>query len=494
MASFLKSIKTELHEENPDLSAVGPRSNSTSTKEKQKAIHVLQNTSACEVKKFLNGGVFPNSVHSYQNTTDICKSICGEPSAFSVPESFDSVVCGVSKEHTASETTIKGDTETSVNSSMHYEPLSRDSHQDSHDDPRNHKLDMSTSCTLRKSRPSKNAIKDSSDVFVHLNNSGHDSRGYSDKIPELETHMPPRNWATEPCPILPKDKCMPCYVQIPDQHGVSRTYANFTITKEFKDATRTFHSLKRHRDFSANGSLLSSWTRTWHVADDLTQNSLDLEYLCFAHKLKQILKKGDSQPSVSTSSSPEELRAQISVEAFPSTEISESPIPHLPPRSRSPILVTVVHSDTRQQSWHRRGHSSSNLVGSSSFWKERCGHSRIPSSERNLTVPFHLNKLKYSTLKEARNDISLILNEYAEFNKVMIQSNQVLQDKGLSVASEEAVSHETCHLFPRQSASYKDVIADLCATLHVKLKGVLREACKTPFRFYLVETEDKSFF
>lgn len=35
MASLLKSIETELHEESPDLSAVGPQSNSTSTQEKQ---------------------------------------------------------------------------------------------------------------------------------------------------------------------------------------------------------------------------------------------------------------------------------------------------------------------------------------------------------------------------------------------------------------------------------------------------------------------------
>lgn len=75
----------------------------------------------------------------------------------------------------------------------------------------------------------------------------------------------------------------------------------------------------------------------------------------------------------------------------------------------------------------------------------------------------------------------------------MMNSNQtVSQDKELNVASAEACPQETCQ--PRQSVSYKDVITDLCATLHIKLKGVMREACKSPFRFYLVETEDKSFF
>lgn len=115
----------------------------------------------------MNGGVFPTCAHSYQNTAHISKSIHEEPSAFFFPESFDSVVCGISKERIASESTNKGNTaktdletqsrepETSVNSSMPYEPLSGDSEQDSHDDSRNLKLDGENPCTLRKNNPSK---------------------------------------------------------------------------------------------------------------------------------------------------------------------------------------------------------------------------------------------------------------------------------------------------------------------------------------------------
>lgn len=505
-SSLLQNVGTELHEERMDLSAIGLHSNSTSTKGEQKTIHMLQDTSKCEEEKPLNDGISPQNAHSSQNTADISKSINEEPSASFVTESVNSV-CGVYKEHIVSENpnmghktkadseTLSRNTEISVNASMCYGPLSEDTDQDSLD-CRNCKLDSENLCTLRGCHANqKDAVKDSNDSFTGLNISDNNTWVYSNKISELETHIPCRSWDTELCPIS-TNKCMPRYVQIPDSHGIPRTYANFTISKESRDTTRTLHSLKRHRNFTANCGLLSSWTSTWHVADDLTQNTLDLEYLRFDHKLKQIVKKVDSQQaSPNTSSFSEESLIQISVRTHPSTQTADASLLRLPAKSRSPILVTVGHSDTRQQSHRRRSHSPSNLDSSSFFWREQCSQSRnLKNSERSHTVPVHLNKLKYnSTLKEGRNDISLILNEYAEFNKVMMNSDQIVsQEKELSVASAEAVSQETCQ--PRQSVSYKDVITDLCATLHIKLKGVMREACKSPFWFYLVETEDKSFF
>lgn len=497
MASLLKNIGTELHEERMDLSAVALQSNPMSAKDEQKTIHLPQDTK-CEVTELLNGD-FSQNAHSCQNIVDFSKS--EEPSASFVPALADSV-CGNYKEHSdpsmghetkADAETLSRDTEISASASMCHGPHSGDSVQDSLD-CKNCKFDTEN---LRGNHASqKDAVKDSCDSFTSLNNSD-DTWACSSKISALETHIPPRNQETEPRPVSPNTKCMPRYIQIPDSHGVPKTYANFTITKEFKDTTRRLHSLKRHRNLSANCDLLSSWTSTWHVADDLTQNTLDLEYLRFDHKLKQIIKKGDSQQSSpSNTIFPKESQMQFSVGTLPSTPTSEASGLHLPRKSRSPILVTVVHSDTRQQSpHHRRGYSHSSLDSAAAFWKEKCSQSRnLKNSERSQTVPFHLNKLKYnSTFKESRNDISLILNEYAEFNKVMMNSNQILsQEKEVNAASAEAVSQETCQ--PRQSVSYRDVITDLCATLHVKLKGVMREACKSPFWFYLVETEDKSFF
>ncbi|XP_024436393.2 protein TASOR 2 isoform X2 [Desmodus rotundus] len=511
MASLLKNSETEaeLHEKNMDLSCVGSKSNTMSPKGKHN-IHMLQDTSTCKTKDLLNGRLSPMYLYadSYQSTAVTSENVSKEPSAFFVSKSCAPLVCGVSKEqmenkssgdHVRAEEdseTLGRDMDISVNSDIHYEPLSGDSDQDSLGDCRNFKSDMEGSYTLQCSHNKKEgASKDGYDSFLSPNNSDNEDRGYSNRVPGLETSIPPRNWSVG---LKKENKCVPCYVQIRDLHGIPRTYANFTITKELKDTKRTLHSLRRHSNFTAKHGLVSSWTNTWQAADDLTQNTLDLEYLRFGQKLKQIIKSGNSKHSAfSTNIFLKEPPLQIAAGAFPLPKTTESSVLHPPSRSRSPLVVTIMHSDAREQNQHLRGHMHSDL-DSSSFWEERRDHRRnyLTNSERNQTVSFHLNKLKYnSTLKESRNDISRILNEYAEFNKVMMNSNQVVfRNTGSNVSSEEATSQEMYSSFPRRSTSYEDMITDMCTSLHVKLKSVVKEACKSTFLFYLVETEDKSFF
>lgn len=510
MASLLKNSETEaeLHEKNMDLGCVGSRSNTKSPKGKQN-ICMPQDTSPCKTKDLLNGRLSPVYLYadSYQNISVTSESVSKERPAFFVSKSCAPVVCGVFKEQMENKSSsdpvraeedseaLGGDMDISVNSDIHYEPLSGDSDQDSLGDCRNFKLDMEGSCTLRCSHNKKEgASKDGYDSFLSPNSSDNEDGAYSNQVP-VETSIPPRNWSVG---LKKEDKCVPCYVQIRDLHGIPRTYTNFTITKELKDTKRTLHSLRRHSNFTAKHGLVSSWTNTWQVADDLTQNTLDLEYLRFEQKLKQIVKSGNSQHSAfSTNIFLKEPPLQIAAGPFPLPKTSESSVLHPPSRSRSPLMVTIIHSDAREQNPHLRGHMRSNL-DSSSFWEERHDHKRnhLTNSERNQTVSFHLNKLKYnSTLKESRNDIARILNEYAEFNKVMMNSNQVVfRDKESNVSSEETTSQEMYSSFPRRSSSYEDMITDMCTSLHVKLKSVVKEACKSTFLFYLVETEDKSFF
>ncbi|XP_037366449.2 protein TASOR 2 isoform X4 [Talpa occidentalis] len=501
MATLLKNSETEaeLHEKSVEV-GVDSQSNTVSPKGEQK-IHVLQDMSTYETKDLLSDGLFPVDAGSYQNTAIPCENINDEPSASFVSKSGDTLVFGISKKqtentvadegHRAKEdpTALGGDLDSSVNSDIHYEPLSGNSDEDSFCDCRNPKFDMEDSCTLRCHTKKKDAYN----AFLCLNNGGNEDWGYSNQVPVLEASFAPRSWCIG---LKKEDKCAPHYIQIRDSHGIPRTYANFTITKEFQDTARTLHSLRRHPRLTAKCGLLSSWTNTWQAADDLTQDTLDMEYLRFAHKLKQILKNSDSRHfSSSTNIFPKESPLQITAGTFPLTKIPESPLLLPVSRSRSPLIVTIMPSGTRQQSPHVRGHMHSSL-DSSSFWKERGGHNRnhLTKSERNQSASLHLNKLKYnSTLKESRNDISLILNEYAEFDKVMMNSNQVIfQDKETNVSG-GATSQEMCTSFPH-SASYEDMITDLCTSLHVKLKSVMKEACKSTFLFYLVETEDKSFF
>ncbi|XP_037839241.2 protein TASOR 2 isoform X10 [Chlorocebus sabaeus] len=510
MASLLKNGETEaeLHKEITGLGTAGPQSNTKSSlKGERKAIHTLQDVSTCETKELLNVGVSSLCASPYQNTADTRENLSKEPLASFVSESFDTSVCGISTEHIEIENSGEGlraqagsetlgrDTEVSGNSDMHYELLSGDSDLDLLGDCRNPKCDLEDSCTLRGSytRKKEDVPTDGCESSLNFRNNQGDW-GCSSQVPGMEMSLPPGHWTTR---VKKEEKCVPPYVQIRDLHGILRTYANFSVTKELKDTMRTSHSLRRHPSFTANCDLPSSWTSTWQVADDLTQNTLDLEYLRFAHKLKQTIKNGDSQHSASSASVfPKELPTQMSIGAFPLTTISEASILHPAPRSRSPLLVTVVESDPRPQGQPRRGYTASNLDNSSS-WRERGSHNRdLTNSQRNQTVSFHLNKLKYnSTLKESRNDISLILNEYAEFNKVMKNSNQVIfQDKELNDASGEATAQVMYLPFPGRSISFEDIIIDLCTNLHIKLRSVVKEACKSTFLFYLVETEDKSFF
>ncbi|KAM6216218.1 protein TASOR 2 [Rhynchocyon petersi] len=508
MANLLKSSdKTELHKETIDPGGTDLQSHTRSSKGEQ-TIHVVQDTSACEIKDLSNGEFFPTCADSEQNTADNSENTNEEPSAPYVSKSFDSIVCGVSKEYMEEYKNINDelsageDSETlgrnmaaSVNSGINYEPLSGDSAQDSLGDCRNPKMDVEDPRTLRYShaRKREGATKGGYSSFMSMNNSDNEEWRYSNRVPGLETNIPPRNWSSG---LKKDDKHVPCYIQIRDLHGIPRTYPNFTITKEFKDTRRTLHTLRKHPNITEKCGLISSWTSTWQVADDLTQNTLDLEYLRFAHKLKQLTKNGESQLSTSSTNAFPKEPIQIAVSPFSLTNISESPVLYRAPRSRSPLLVTIMRSDPRQHSQHVRSHMPNNVHSCSSCWKERCSHNRCPFSdfEGNQTVSFHLNKLKYDNMKKSQNDVSLTLNEYPALNKLIMSSNQVVfQDTKLNVPCEEASPPEMYSSFPRRPASYDSMIIDLCTNLHAKLNSVVKDACKSTFLFYLVESEDKSF-
>ncbi|XP_032737546.1 protein TASOR 2 isoform X1 [Lontra canadensis] len=504
MASLLKNSDAEarFHEEATDLGGVDSQSSATSPEDKPDTVHVLQDRAVCETKDVLDAGLFPMCVpvDSYHKT-----AVTGENTV--VPPTCAPLVCGVSEEQTASQGSGEGlraeedsgtvgrDVDVSVNSEIHYEPLSGESDQDSCGGCRNPKSEVESSCPLRCSQTKKeeDTSKDDYDSFPSLNNSDNEEWGYSPPAPGLETGTAPRHWLFG---FKKEDRYVPSYIQIRDLRGIPRTYANFTVTKELTDTTRTLHSLRRHPNFTAKCGLLSSWTNTWQVADDLTQNTLDLEYLRFAHKLKQTVKKRDSQPSASsTSVFAKEAPLQMGAGAFPLTRVPESPALQLASRSRSPLVVTVAHSCAGQQSPRGRGRAPDSWDGSS-LWREGGGPGRKPraDSERNQAASFHLNRLRYNTsFRESRNDISLILSEYAEFNKVVANSGPALfPDRECGGAPGEAAPRGPRAAFP-QAASYEDLVADLCASLHVRLMSVVKAACRSPCLFYLAETEDPSF-
>ncbi|XP_048223967.1 protein TASOR 2 [Perognathus longimembris pacificus] len=497
MAHLLNGETDVLYDRSTGLGAVSLHS-CPCTKGEQKT-HVLQGTLPYEMKEQWDGEGFPVCAGSDQDTANTSDSVDKDSSDSLASESFDPDPCIVSEEqmvrkntsgrhgvNTGSETLVR-DTEMSVNTNRHCEPLSGNLDEDTLDF-RNPKFDKENLGPLRGSRDSKkeDAAKDNYDSFMNLNKRHNEAWGYSNNkdVSRLETSIPPRNWAQG----LKTDKYMTSYVHIPDSQGVLRTYANFTVTREVESERKT--SLKSHPR-SADANLLSSWT--WHAAKDLTQSTLDIEYLRFAHEVKAVAKDRCPRKSALESNSIFWKESSTPVGAFPSTKVSENSVFH--PESRSPLVVTVVQSSSRQQNPPKSKLSPSDVHSSSSVWKEKCLSRNLTNTERNQTVPFHLNRLSCtSTLKDSQNDISLILNEFAEFDKVMIDSSQVFQDGDVSVTSEEATSQRMCPSFPRLPVSYRNLITDFCDNLHVKLKSVTQEASEGPFWFYLVETEDKSFF
>ncbi|EMP39434.1 Putative protein C10orf18 [Chelonia mydas] len=235
---------------------------------------------------------------------------------------------------------------------------------------------------------------------------------------------------------------VPPFVNIKDDQGTVRDYTNFIVTKKHKDKTRPLQSSKRHDHFVERSDLISSLTRTWKVIDDLTQNTLDMECLRFSYKLKQVIKSQKSRLSTSSCIFPKEISAQ------------------------------------------------------DKFISER-NAAKVKSQGRDYGIPLHLSKLKYDDkLKESRGDISVILNEYAEFNRVILNNIHAgNKGRGQRITSEEcAGKRKKCTHFPKRTASYENMISDLCNTLHYRLKSVVKDACKNACMFYLVETEDDPFF
>ncbi|XP_058525502.1 protein TASOR 2 isoform X3 [Ochotona princeps] len=504
MASLLNNeTEAELHEGNTNLGVSSSQSKSTFIKSKQK-ICMLQDRSLSETKELLSGGLFLMYAGPYQKIADTTENISEEPSAFFVPECFNSLVCANSKEQkdrkcTSEEYRAEADSETQgtdmesrVNSDIYFEPLCGDHNQDTVGNCRNPKLDVEDSCSLNgsHSRRKGNAAKDGVDSFMSLNSNANGDWSYSDEIPELETSIPPRNRVTD---SEKEDKWVPRYIQIRDLYGVPRTYPNFTVTKDLNNTSKNLHSPRRQRSSMTYCGLHNIWASTWQVTDDLTQNTLDLEYLRFTHKLKQIVRNEDSQDDYPTFSKGSPTQIMDGTLSF--TQAPEAPLRHPTSRSRSPLLVTIVHSDDGEESQPWRGHSPSHLDSLPLPWEESSYSRNLTSSRRNRTASFHLNKLKHnSMLKESQNDISLILSEYAEFNKVMMNNSHIFHNKDLNDDSGETPSKEIAPSFLRQSVSVEDMITDLCAKLHVKLRSVVKEAYRNAFMFYFVETEDKSFF
>ncbi|XP_048356588.1 protein TASOR 2 [Sphaerodactylus townsendi] len=278
--------------------------------------------------------------------------------------------------------------------------------------------------------------------------------------------------------------------------GPLKGYINFSVTKKHKDKTRTFYSSERGDSFTAELGSVNSLSRIWRVLDDPVQSTLDMECLRFHYKLKQILKKKRPQCSTSVDLS---IAPQVIANTLPLKKVPETPVLNPPPRSRSPLLITIANPGTRRSATHRFPRTSVPSdpldpppLTRDSFSKAVRSKSRGPGRP----TPFHLNKLTYNNkLKDCRGDISVIMDEFAELSKVLKLDDRQASNNGRDPnTTSEDVPAEKSPSLRRRTTSYDHLFDDLCNTLHFRLTKVAKEACKKPYSFYLVETDDDPSF
>ncbi|XP_035196396.1 protein TASOR 2 [Oxyura jamaicensis] len=263
---------------------------------------------------------------------------------------------------------------------------------------------------------------------------------------------------------------VPPYVNITDSRGVSKDYLNFTVTKKSRGRRGDLQPSERRRPCAGQSHLLRSLLGTWRGPEEITQHTLDMERLRFHYKLKQILRRGQAALSTSQSIFPRGCSRQAMSETLPE---QEAPVP-LSPRSRSPLQVTIVPTDPWPGGFGlRRRHGDPSR---SPPW-----HVRSEAASRPRAAPFHLGKLKYENKRqEPPGDIAAILNEFTEFNRLMLSGVETGgEDRGKGPARGEA---------------FGDLVAELCGALRGRLRSVAKGACRRPGMFYLVETGEEPFF
>ncbi|XP_069657618.1 protein TASOR 2 isoform X1 [Haliaeetus albicilla] len=288
---------------------------------------------------------------------------------------------------------------------------------------------------------------------------------------------------------------IPQYVNIRDIQGITKDYRNFVVTKKCQERMGNLQPSKRRRHCAGQPHLLRSLRGTWRGFEEITQHTLDMECLRFHYKLKQILRSGKPPFSTSKSIFPQDFSPQVMSETLP---VREAPVP-LSPRSRSPLQVTILPSDTWLSGlgWHQR---SSWQGDPCTPWQDTLcderSRARSRTTSQGRAAPFHLGKLKYDDkLKDSRGDIAVILDEYAEFNRVMLSRADAGSEGGGPVLAQgEATSEWTCASLPGRMAAFKEMIEDLYSALRFHLRSVAKEACGHASMFYLVETGKDPFF
>lgn len=279
-----------------------------------------------------------------------------------------------------------------------------------------------------------------------------------------------------------------------ERYRMSRTYRNFSVTKDVKETRIAVRGFQRNHGFSEKSDFLSSWTNRCVIRDDVTRSTLDLEYLRFIHNMNQVIKS-------QTRYSP------MSGERLPSRKTQEA-------RCRSPLVITVLCSEQRLGATNQRAGCYKQDEFDASSPKSRFSE-QVPSSRysknhrhrsREQATPFHFNRLSYKSkavekggtsllTSECSQSCSVLLGNNASGNTVKDQSTVPDQERTTSEQEREQVAQkETPTSVTQEPVFLEHIITSLCSNIASRLNSVASEACKTLLAFYICEIESEPYF
>ncbi|KAL2093530.1 hypothetical protein ACEWY4_010842 [Coilia grayii] len=249
-----------------------------------------------------------------------------------------------------------------------------------------------------------------------------------------------------------------------DDGDKQRTYENIPITKpKITMHSRTIQNTCHKGTQKYVEKFLQKWDDLHQTEDDVTQSSMDFEYLVFSEKMTDLLKSSRSkeQQTLNTACKPP-MTIQFSSlnEQDTSEEIGEN----LPVFSDCKIKVT--------------------LPGRKEEREEDSGH-----------MPLRLQRLACKREnEEACSKISAITAECAKSYYMMM--NEICTSK-IAIRTTERIRKEQDSPKPRTSKTDElcgRLKEDLFERLHDNLNSVVRQACKTKYRFFILVTSEDPFF
>ncbi|XP_075713608.1 protein TASOR 2 isoform X2 [Rhinoderma darwinii] len=263
------------------------------------------------------------------------------------------------------------------------------------------------------------------------------------------------------------------------------------LTKYIQNpAVRTINKESSSKDKSDRYHLYSDRRR---VSDDLTQNTLEMENVRFLCKLKETLRKSSADQHVCGPS----FQTMFESRRIPSCS-------HSTTKCKSPLLITVRcpyrrTNFRRRESWHPSTYNSSSYYVDE-LWDRPVTYSRTIKKVRTPRYSsFHFSRLRYeNTLDKSSTDVSVILKECAQSNHLKLRSvgldSTSVDRTAASQLVEEGAWQARRSFVPvsSKSKSVKNIITDLCTSLHSRLQKVASSSAQR-ISFYIHETNDDEF-